>query len=265
MSFVTAALISRPCFVTVHDLIAFLQAKLVPSFKAIILENIFLRILARKANVHYICVSQSTKSDLDQLFPKLSKRSLLSSIGSLIQVKAVSKQPYILCLQAISPRKNQLLLLQMLELIPAQQRVKLILAGSLDKRYLTHLTEFIEKHNLQNWVEIRGTVSLAEKIKLFQHAQLCIYPNLYEGFGMPLIEAMLCHSLVVSSDIAVFQEINQVPQARFPSQDAKALAKLVSSLLADPKLIQSLQHKQYQQTQKYNWHNIAYNLWKIFQ
>ncbi len=112
--------------------------------------------------------------------------------------------PFFVSLGAIRKKKNQHVLLDVMARFPEH---KLIIAGNLDSQdYLAHLNQRIAELKLKN-VHIVGPVSAAEKIWLYQHAEALLFPSIFEGFGLPVIEAMQFGTPVFTSNMTSLPEV----------------------------------------------------------
>ena len=115
---------------------------------------------------------------------------------------------------------------------------KLVIVGNKDN-FRTgdqEVTEYFEKNN-DDSIEFTGKISNAELKKLYQKSRVLVQPSLYEGFGMPPLEAMMCGTPAIISDIPVFKEIyGDFPVTFFHVQDFNDLAdKLVQDVELDSK------------------------------
>lgn len=84
-------------------------------------------------------------------------------------------------------------------------------------------------------VEVRGLVPRAEVVSLMQRASALVFPSLYEGFGLPPLEAMACGCPVASSNAASLPEVVGDAARLFDPHDPQAIADAVREVLADPK------------------------------
>ena len=83
-------------------------------------------------------------------------------------------------------------------------------------------------------VEARGNVSLDELVSLYRRAAALVFPSLYEGFGLPPLEAMACGCPVACSVAASLPEVCGDAARYFDPDDAEAIAAAVADVLADP-------------------------------
>ena len=86
------------------------------------------------------------------------------------------------------------------------QRLPLVIVGN-GKAYKKTVEAYITSHKLEKWIYwIDDLKSTAQLKQLYQQAQLLIYPSFYEGFGLPVVEAMLCGTPVITSNVSALSE-----------------------------------------------------------
>lgn len=171
---------------------------------------------------------------------------------------------YILSLSTIEPRKNlQLLISAYQELaLTANDIPDLVLAG----RKGWKLEEIIGSidQKTQNRIHFTGFVDDKDLPGLYANAQLFVFPSKYEGFGLPLIEAMSQNTLVISSDAASLPEIVGKNGILFRSDDKDDLKqKLLHSMSLPQEEKQRITEKAREKAMSYNWDNEAEKLYAI--
>lgn len=107
---------------------------------------------------------------------------------------------YILTVASLDPRKNLARLVDACNLSGIGKDIKLVIAGRTDRVFNMEVSDDIRKHFI-------GYVPDEELASLYKNAELFVYPSLYEGFGIPPLEAMSMGCPVILSDIPVFREI----------------------------------------------------------
>lgn len=193
--------------ITIHDL-NFLYEK--STAKA----NRRLRILQRKINQAdaIIAISQFVADDIQKNLALHGKplKVIYNAVDDLQHHPAIKPAfltedtPFFFSLGAIRKKKNLHVLLDVMARLPAH---KLIIAGNLDSQdYLAYLNQRIDELKLKN-VHIVGPVSTEEKVWLYQHAEALLFPSLFEGFGLPVIEAMQFGTPVFTSNMSSLPEI----------------------------------------------------------
>jgi glycosyltransferase involved in cell wall biosynthesis len=191
-------------FVTIHDL-AFKYFPQTFSFWERFKIN-FLTWLAVRFSDKIITISESSKKDILKFYPSISqdkikviyhgfdgeffgKKVLENDAKIILQKFDLKKEEYLLYVGAIQPRKNLIVLIEAFEKSKKENpNLKLVLAG--EKAWLFRETENrIEKSVYKKDIIVTGTLKFSEIKILYQNAGIFIFPSLYEGFGIPILEA----------------------------------------------------------------------------
>jgi glycosyltransferase involved in cell wall biosynthesis len=147
---------------------------------------------------------------------------------------------FILTVGTIEPRKNQLGVLQ------AIHRNKLdipyVLVGK-STPYVDQINAYILKHNLQEKVRILANVPDFDMPVLYHLALGMVYLSHYEGFGLPLVEAMACGCPVITSSVSSLPEIGDVAALYCNPDDEEMIARLIMKLADNPLLVQEMAAK----------------------
>ena len=142
--------------------------------------------------------------------------------------------PYLLYVGTIEPRKNLLTLVRAFEdlLSSTRHRPQLVLCGG--RGWLDdEVFKMIERLHLTEMVRFTGYVPDEDLPALYSQAEVFVYPSLYEGFGLPPLEAMACGTCVVTSDSSSLPEVVGKSGITVPPRDWKALANAIAGLLND--------------------------------
>jgi glycosyltransferase involved in cell wall biosynthesis len=159
-----------------------------------------------------VAISQFVADDIQQHLNLHEKplQVIYNSVESLRQSPAVKpaflaeEERFFFSLGALRKKKNIHVLLEVMARLP---EYKLVIAGNLDSQdYLAQLNQRIAELKLKN-VHIAGPVSPAEKVWLYQHAEALLFPSLFEGFGLPVIEAMQFGTPVFTSNKSSLPEV----------------------------------------------------------
>jgi glycosyltransferase involved in cell wall biosynthesis len=227
--------------VTIHDLIferfPELYAPLdrrIYSFKA--------RSAVARADV-VVAVSEQTRRDLVELYgvPEGRVRVVYQTCHEafrsplpderLREVAARFSIPprFLLAVGTIERRKNLLLVLRALEKLPG---VPLVAVGR-ETPYAAELREFARAHGLEDRVRLLSGVSTPDLAAMYRLATIAVYPSLFEGFGIPIVEALFSGTPVVTSFGGVFPEAGGPGSAYVDPGDPEALRDVLAELLAD--------------------------------
>ena len=192
---------------TVHDLVVYKFPKTL--HERILLNQKRKLDLLKKSDDMVIAVSHNTKYDLMELLGIEEKNIAVvyEGVSNIFTPKVVPpSHPYILCVGTREPRKNLLFAVsafaQLLSLFPD---IRLKIAGKIG--WGDDVGNFIRQKNLGDKIELLGYVPDEELAVLYSGAQLFCYPSLYEGFGLPVLEAMACGCPVVTSNTSSLPEV----------------------------------------------------------
>lgn len=165
------------------------------------------------------------------------------------------------------PHKNLITLLKALAILKKKDslNVKLIVAGQM--RGLFHLENesFIKVNGLENDILLAGFISEEEKSFLYRNAKFVVYPSLYEGFGLPLLEAMSVGTPVISSNAASMPEVGGEACLYFNPNSVDDLVTLIESTLKNKKQLSNLAEAGLNQYKKFNWKNTAMETIRVYE
>jgi glycosyltransferase involved in cell wall biosynthesis len=232
------------------------------------------RSVKRADNV--IAVSEATRQYLIELYQtppeKISvlyhgvtpnfKPATTAEKLALCQKYGLGEQPFVLSVGTIQPRKNYRRLIQALAKIDSA--LLLVIVGSNGWNYEDVLTE-VAKQGLTERVRFLGFVADADLPILYSAASLFVYPSLYEGFGLPVVEAMACGTPVIASNQSALPEVVGQAGLLVDPRDVEALAAAISCLLNKPDLCQSLVKAGYSQAAKFTWPAMTAKLVNLYQ
>lgn len=262
-----------PTVVTMHDLIFIRHPELYPLIDRKLYKTKYLR-SCRVAD-RIIAVSQQTKNDLVELWGIDEKKISVVYQGchpafcqqvtenqkQTIRKKYNLPETYLLNVGAIEPRKNQLLILKALKTKAIE--TPLVIAGR-KTDYLTELQQFIENKKLQNQVLILPNVDFDDLPALYQSASVFIYPSQFEGFGIPVVEALQSGVPVIAAKGSCLEESGG-PDSRYVSpSDETELAEQIMIVLKDNELRNNMIKNGKAYAQQFSDMAIAKNLLKIY-
>lgn len=148
--------------------------------------------------------------------------------------------------------------------LPLRQTYPLVIAGKTDPRYIGDVHRLIDRFQLQSSVIFPGYIPDDELPQLYSAATLLVHPSLYEGFGLPPLEAMACGTPVIYADTSSLSEL--LGNAGFAVQPAssEALAAGMLALLSDNLLRQSYIQQGVEHAKRYSWHHAAQAILRIY-
>jgi glycosyltransferase involved in cell wall biosynthesis len=161
---------------------------------------------------------------------------------------------FILYIGTLQPRKNIPILIEALKNLD----VKLVLAGNRKAHNFDQkIDRTIEKHNLNDKVVFPGWIDEEDKVALLQSADCFVFPSVYEGFGIPVVEAMAAGIPVVCSEIPVLREIAQGAAFFCDPKNSGDFTKNIRKVLTDENLRRNLVEKGKNITQELTWKKTA--------
>ncbi len=182
-----------------------------------------------------------------------------------LQEKWGLDKPYLLYLGTIEPRKNLSRLIQAYEKASREleQPPKLVLAGG--KGWKADETYLLAEKLAPEQVLFTGYISAAEKRMLYQNAALFVFPSLYEGFGIPVLEAMQYGVPVVCANTSSLPEVAGDCARFVKPTDVNDIAQGILELLTDPVRAEELSLRGKAQAERFNWDQSAEKLMQIYQ
>lgn len=240
-------------FVTIHDL-AFVEN---PSWysKTYVLLYKYLTPLSVKTSKHVLTVSNFSKKEIVNRLGTAENR--ISVIYNAADVNNVENDnilrelpsKYVLAVSSIDPRKNFDRLVRAFSLIP---NINLMVVGG-----GCHVFNNVKIDTSLPNVKFLGRVSDAELTSLYKHATAFVYPSLYEGFGIPPIEAMTYGCPVVASDIEVLHEVCADAAVYVNPYEEENIAKTIEMVCNDKDTQNELRKKGFDNIKRFNWKKSA--------
>ncbi len=163
---------------------------------------------------------------------------------------------YLLYLGTLQPRKNLLRLLDAFAQVSDRFPVDLVLAGGKGWLYESIFARAREL-GLGDRVRFPGYIPEADKAALLSGATAFVFPSLYEGFGLPVLEAMACGTPTLIANASSLPEIAGDAALRVDPLRVESIAGGLARLLADPALRRSLAEKGLRRVRQFSWHRAA--------
>lgn len=234
-SFIYAAIAprSQKVAIVVHDLIAFLYSKTHAWFPTLV-ERLTLKRSIRKSRF-IVCVSQNTAKDLADLFPEAHKKTVViappavsEEVHKINTEKMDLPDRFLLGVGTLSPRKNFKLLFEAFTLLD-QPDLHIVIAGG--EGWQTSQVYKAVPAALKKRIHFLGHVSMEQLNELYSRAEMLVFPSLYEGFGIPPLEAMACLCPVITSNVASLPEVVEDAAIQVDPQNPEALAAAIEAML----------------------------------
>ena len=171
--------------------------------------------------------------------------------------------PYILSVGTLQPRKNYQMLIRAFAPLARQLPHHLVISGGKGWLYQEMLAE-VNRQGVSDRVHFIGFVDDADLPALYSAADLFVFPSLYEGFGLPLLEAMGCGTAVLTSNSASLPEVAGTAARQLDPQDQAAWTEQMQALLTDENALNQLVAAGFLQARHFSWQSSARKLLKIY-
>lgn len=255
-------------FVLVHDLAALRMPECYPKKRRLQQYFSMKRVVA--SDCHIIAISNSTKKDILEFYPKLdenrvsviyngildSKTSFDIGLTDMVLEKySLKSKGFLLFCGKISKRKNIIVILKALQEYRHlySSNLKLVLCGT----SLQEFRQFMEMNNESidySLVSVLGWVSDDELSVLYSNSYAFCYPSIYEGFGLPILEAMRAGAPVIASNNSSLPEVGGSAALYFDCYDHRDLIEKIKDL-EDNNFRLDIIQKGYQNIKRFSWKN----------
>jgi glycosyltransferase involved in cell wall biosynthesis len=264
-----------PCqsVMTFYDVVPLLYPEYLPSWWAKPLFNLTARLALRRA-AGIITISQSARDDLLSFFSLPKRKVWVTPLGVDQRFKQLKDEliadlrqryrlppRYILHLGINKPHKNLVHLLEVFSRLDTE--TKLLLAGREDARY-PQAHQVAEQLSLAKRVLFLGEVADDDLPLLYSGATLFVFPSLYEGFGLPVLEAMACGTPVVCSNSSSLPEIVGDAAIMLDPLDQEAWLATIRELLQSEALREKMRAKGLQRARMFSWEETARRTWEAY-
>jgi glycosyltransferase involved in cell wall biosynthesis len=220
-----------------------------------------------------ITISESSKRDILKFYPGVKEEEIkviYHGFDAEVFQKERDRQKeeeikkqyniagnYIIYIGAIQPRKNLEKLVEAFDLVKKDTSdLKLVLVG--EKAWLSDgVFQKIEKSPNKNDIITPGRIDFEPLGHLLRGSRAFVFPSLYEGFGIPILEAFASRVPVICSENSSLPEVGGEAAIYFEDNDAEDLAEKIKNAITDENLRQSHIAKGLEQTKKFSWEKCA--------
>ena len=276
LAFVTPLLSPCPAVVTIYDLSFLLYPESFKRFKRFYL-GLFTRLSARRAR-RIIAISESTKRDVVRLLgvPPEKVEVIYCGIDEAFRPLAEDRvaafrskhglpERFILFVGTIEPRKNVTRLIEAFATLrPCDfANLKLVIGGAKGWFYQDVFAR-VEELGLEGQVMFPGYIPVSELPLWYNAAELFVYPSLYEGFGLPPLEAMACGTPVVTANTSSLPEVVGEAGLTVDPLDVAGLAEAMRRVLGDEALRQEMRKRGLQRAKGFSWTKTAQETVQVY-
>jgi glycosyltransferase involved in cell wall biosynthesis len=273
-----------PYVLTVHDLLDFMyRVHNGSGMRRAAHRYLTHRVLSRAARI--LAVSQFTKMDLQRLFhiPDQQIEVIYNAIDDrfrvghateadhqLIAERYQCNYPFILYAGRISPHKNVVRIIEAFSALKGElhkegklQDIKLIIIGDEVSRH-PDLRRTVIKSGVQNDVRFLGFVPI-EVLRIFYDvAEVFVFPSLYEGFGLPPLEAMAHGTPVVTANTSSLPEVVGNAAVLVNPENVFDIMRALHKVLLDQPLREKLKQRGYEQVQRFSWEASVQRILNVY-
>jgi glycosyltransferase involved in cell wall biosynthesis len=270
-SYVTPWFLRVPTALVVHDLIPF-QPDVHANRRAAMIERLTIRRALRCASL-VVCDSHSTRRDLLRLWPSVASKSKVVQLAvgeafsrplaqealDVVKRRHGLSGPFVLSAGTLEPRKNLVRVLEAYARLPEPLREKhvLVLVGPRGWEF----EEILERAGaLGERVKLLGHVPDDDLAALYVLCQVFCYPSLYEGFGLPLLEAMSAGAASITSNVSSLPEVGGEAVRYVDPTSVEAITAALTDLLESESERRRLGGCARKRAELFSWERAAYEL-----
>lgn len=224
---------------------------------------------ARQADL-LVAVSKNTANDLERLYgvPKARIRVVHSgydeqrfrpepTASDSAVLERLGRAPFLLALGTIQPRKNYVRLIRAFLLFRLRTGAphRLVIAGA--PGWMAEPTVALARQHMADGVVLWGAAQPDEVPALLRFASLFVFPALYEGFGIPLVEAMACGTAVVASNTGPVPEITSEAAKLFDPASEEAIATAIEQVVSSEDTRAELARRGLRRAKDFSWQKAA--------
>ncbi len=265
---------SNKIVITVHDL-AFKSLSNAFVGKTVLWKNLITNLSVKKSR-KIIAITNFSKSELRRHYKNVSTRidvvyngfnrlsnSDIKSENLSGDILNICSNKYILTVSTISPRKNIDTLIKAFDIIKNKHKnVNLVIVGSKGWLY-SDIYDLVGSLNLENRVIFTGKVSEDELKYLYKNASIFVYPSIYEGFGLPPLEAMSCKLKTLVSDVECLREVLGNKCDYFEPKDYIQLSNMLDRFFSSNGYETSYDYEEI--LNRYSWEKCAKETFKTYE
>ncbi|MFI5177807.1 MAG: glycosyltransferase family 4 protein [Vicinamibacterales bacterium] len=276
--YVVSPLTMCPFVVTIHDCIHLRFPQYLPNRAAYVYARTVMTSAARRAR-KVLTVSRASKEDIlyflkipadkveviyNGLDERLAQAPSDAEIGRVRQRFQLTS-PFVLYAGNIKPHKNVDRLIEAFSILRRRgmSEVKLLIIGDEISKY-PNLRRLVHRHQLHQYVRFLGFVADATLAVLYRLASVFVFPSLYEGFGLPPLEAMAAGAPVITSNVSSLPEVVGDAALLIDPMDPTAIADAMARVLGDPALRAELVRRGRERVTAFSWDRSAARTHEVY-
>lgn len=274
-AFPPSFLVSSNIIFTVHDATMWKYPETLSRKNKLYMKPLSKRGIKKAKTI--LTVSEYSKKELSKVFPL--EASKISNTGISIDPKRSNKEDitsvkkkynieseFFLTVGSLEPRKNLIFLIRsFIEYVNRNQddNVSLVITGR--KAWgAEEIKEIIDDAEMQKRIILTGYINDAELDALYGKCKIFIFPSLYEGFGLPVLEALSNGAAVLSSDRSSLPEVAGEAAVYFSPEDSNDLISKIKLLSEDENLVAKLKEKGLTRSKLFSWNIVSEKIYETY-
>jgi glycosyltransferase involved in cell wall biosynthesis len=260
---------SVPVVATVHDVSFLEHPEYFTRFRAMQLRLTVKRTVRRAARI--LTASEFSKESILRAYGLPEHKVVVIPNGVSSEFRPIAREvarraleshlrvPFILCVSDLQPRKNHLKLISSFERLLRQHPQlphHLVILGK-ETWYSSVVKAAAAKSSVASRIHFTGFVPDAELLRYYNACDLFVYPSLYEGFGLPILEAMACGRAVACSNTSAMPEVADSAALLFDPSSTEQIVSAMADLLLDAELRARMERLGVQNAAKFSWETSA--------
>ncbi|MFM2062309.1 MAG: hypothetical protein RLZZ507_1979 [Cyanobacteriota bacterium] len=205
---------------------------------------------------HIICNSQATAKDITEFYQIPAHKITpipLAYDASHFQFLNLPTRNYFLYIGRQHPYKNLQRLITAFSAIPNRNDYELWLVGPTDKRYTPLLEMQVETLGINHLVKFLNYVSDSELPTIINQALALVYPSLWEGFGLPVLEAMACGTPVITSNLSSLPEVTGDAAILINPYNTEEMTSAMETIINDSEMRKKLSQQGINRANQFGW------------
>ncbi|MEO0077059.1 MAG: glycosyltransferase family 1 protein [candidate division WOR-3 bacterium] len=266
--------------VTIHDLAPFVLPRSLPLVRRTYYRNCFTNSIRLADKI--IVVSKSLKNDLIKYFPESAKKIIVIHCGlaekfhpvvskeQINKVRGKYRLPanFIFTLGVLEPKKNiERLILAYIELKKSHSNLpKLVIGGPRSYGWNnSKIFNLVTKYKLSDEIIFTDFIDHTDLPEIYSISTIFVLPSLYEGFGLPVIEAMACGTPVITSNISSLPEVAGDAAVLVNPYSVSEIANAIKEVLSNEKERQLMVERGLENVKRFNWEKAAQKVIEVFE
>jgi glycosyltransferase involved in cell wall biosynthesis len=276
--YILPPLVRCPSVVTIHDCIHLMFPQYLPNRWSLAYARTSIT-LAAKRSTRVLTVSESSKRDIlryvdippgkidviynayDERFRDEPNEEVVARVRERFQLE----DQFVLYAGNVKPHKNLERLIEAFHLVRSRglDHLKLIMIGDEISRY-TSLRRAVHRHQLHKYVRFLGFLPLDTLAVLYRLAGVFVFPSLYEGFGLPPLEAMASGTPVVTSNVSSLPEVAGDAAILVDPYNAASIADGIFRVLTDDSLRLDMKRRGLERATQFSWESSVRRVREIY-